>query len=593
MTLEGLIVLAILLVSVVLFATERLRVDFIALGIMITLILLGIVTPQEGAAGFVNSATITIAAMFVLSAGLQRAGALNSLGEMIKRWAGTSESQMILVFMLTAAVLSAFVRNTAVVAMFIPVVAKIAHDSGIAPSRLLMPLSFGAMLGGTLTLIGTSTNLLVNGIAVQAGLPAFGMFDFMPLGIIVLLTGIVYMMTLGRKLLPKQRLEEDLLDKYGIREYLSEVVVLPKSNLIGKRLAESELGQRFDITVLDILREGRTIHLPGASRHLRPDDVILVRASLDDLLAIRKAEGLAILPARKLGDGVLNNGSNVGMAEVVVAAGSPLIGHSLKEVNFRQRYGAIAIGIQRRGQPLYSKLGHQTMMTGDVLLVLGRKEVLHAMQRNTDFILILDVPLPQEQRRAPWAVVIMLGVVVATMLGILPVMVAALAGAFLMVATGLLDLDEAYAALDKRVLVMLGSILALEAAMENSGLAEWGSQIVIEMVGQGAPWLLVGVFYLMAMVLTETMSNQATAVVLAPLAISTAQTLGANPVPLLMAITFAASASFMTPIGYQTNTMIYGAAGYRFFDFTRVGTPLNLLLWIVSTLAIPFIWPLY
>ena len=593
MTLEGFIVLAILIVSVVLFATERLRVDFIALGVMIVLIVLGIVTPKEGVAGFVNSATITIAAMFVLSAGLQRAGALNSLGVLIKRWAGTSENQMILVFMLTAAVLSAFVLNTAVVAMFIPVVVKIAHDSDIAPSRLLMPLSFGAMLGGTLTLIGTSTNLLVNGIAVQAGLPAFGMFDFAPLGIIVLLTGVVYMMTLGRKLLPKQRLEEDLLDKYGIREYLSEVVVLPKSKLVGKRLIESELGQRFDITVLDILRDGRTIHMPGASRHFRPGDVILVRASLEDILAIRESEGLAILPARKLCDDAIGNGNNVGMAEVVVAGGSPLIGYSLKEVNFRQRYGAITIGIQRHGQPLYSKLGHQTMMTGDVLLVLGRKEVLREMQRNTDFIMLLDVPLPQEQRRAPWAAVIMLGVVVVTMLGLLPVMVAALTGAFLMVATGILDLDEAYGALDKRVLVMLGSILALEAAMENSGLAEWGSQLVIEMVGQGSPWLLVGVFYLMSMILTETMSNQATAVVMAPLAISTAHTLGANPVPLLMAITFAASASFMTPIGYQTNTMIYGAAGYRFFDFTRVGTPLNLLLWIVCTLAIPFIWPLY
>jgi di/tricarboxylate transporter len=592
MTLEGLTVLAILVVSVVLFATERLRVDFIALGIMITLIVLGIVTPQEGVAGFVNPATITIAAMFVLSAGLQRSGALNSLGELMKRWSGNSESQMILVFMLTAAVLSAFVLNTAVVAVFIPVAAKIAHDAGIAPSRLLMPLSFGAMLGGTLTLIGTSTNLLVNGIAVQYGLTPFSMFDFAPLGIIVLVVGVVYMMTLGRRLLPKRRFEDNLLDKFGIREYLSEVVVLPNSNLIGKRLDESELGQRFDITVLDILRGGRAIRLPGAARYLREGDVILVRASLDDLLAIHEDEGLAILPARKLG-GALGDEDDIGMSEAVVAPGSPLISHSLKEVNFRQRYGAIAIGIQRHGQPMFSKLGHQTMMTGDVLLVLGRKEALRAMQRNSDFVMLHEVPLPQERRHTPWAVLIMLGVVVSTMLGVLPVMVSALLGAFMMVAIGTLDLDEAYAALDKRVLVMLGSILALEAAMENSGLAEWASHIVIDMVGQSSPWLLVAVFYLMAMLLTETMSNQATAVVLAPLAISTAQTLGANPTPLLMAIAFAASASFMTPIGYQTNTMIYGAAGYRFFDFTRVGAPLNLLLWIVSTLAIPFIWPLY
>jgi len=593
MTIEGLIVLAILVISVILFATERFRVDFIALGIMITLLVLGIVTPQEAVAGFVNSATVTIAAMFVLSAGLQRAGALNRVGSYIKNRVGTNELQAILVFMVTAAILSAFMLNTAVVAVFIPIAIMVAKDAGIAPSRLLMPLSFGAMLGGTLTLIGTSTNLLVNGIAIESGLPSFSMFDFAPLGIIVLLVGIAYMMTLGRHLLPKRYLDDDLLDRFGLREYLSEVVVLRNSKLVGKRLGDSELGQRFDITVLDIFRDGRTIQLPGARRYLRPGDVILVRASLDDLLAIRKSEGLELVPAREHDEDVFGNENDVGMAEAVVAPGSPLIGYSLKEINFRQRYGATTIGIQRHGQPMYSKLGHQTMMTGDVLLVLGRKQALREMQMNTDFIMISDVPMPKEQRNAPLAVLIMLGVVIATMFDLLPIMAAALIGAFLMVATRVLDLDEAYAALDKRVLVMLGSILSLEAAMANSGLAEWGSHVVVDMVGQGSPWLMVGVFYLMAMLLTEAMSNQATAVVLAPLAITTAQAIGADPTPLLMAITFAASASFMTPIGYQTNTMIYGAGSYRFFDFTRVGAPLNLLLWITSTIAIPFIWPLF
>ncbi len=340
MTIEGLIVLIILVVSVILFATERFRVDFIALGIMITLIVLGIVTPQEGVAGFVNSATVTIAAMFILSAGLQRAGALNSLGDLVKNYVGTREIQAMLVFMVTAAVLSAFMLNTAVVAVFIPMAIMVAKDAGIAPSRILMPLSFGAMLGGTMTLIGTSTNLLVNGIAIQSGLPAFGMFEFAPLGIIVLVVGVVYMMTLGRRLLPQRFLEDDLLDRFGIREYLSEVVILPNSNLIGKQLSELDLGARFDITILDILRDGRTIQLPGATRHIRPDDVILVRASLDELLTIRESEGLELLPARKHGEDLLGSANDVGMAEAVVAPGSPLIGYSLKEVGFRQRYGS-------------------------------------------------------------------------------------------------------------------------------------------------------------------------------------------------------------------------------------------------------------
>ena len=592
---EGLFVLGILIIALVAFATERVRIDLVALGVMVVLMVVGIVTPAEGLSGFSNPATVTIAAMFVLSAGLQRTEVPAMVGNYIIKLANKSEKRIILLLMLTTAILSAFILNTAVVAVFIPIVLRISREMDIPPSRLLMPTSFGAILGGTLTLIGTSTNLLVSSIAVQSGLPPFGFFDFAPLGLATLLAGVLYMLLIGRRLLPKRRVESDLLGKYDVREYLSEIVVQPDSPLVGKKLGDLDLAERYDITILDILRDGRTILLPGESRHIRANDVVLVRASLDQLLALQETEKLEIMPISKMKEKALAQGDEIGMAEVVVAPASSILGFTIKELNFRQRYGVEAIGMLRRGMSLTGKFTHESIMSGDMLLVVGEKRNLARLKNNPDFLLLVDVEAPVPALRdskVMWAIGIMTAVVVAAILGA-PIVVSALAGALLMVVTGILTLDEAYAALDKRVLVLLAGILSLEAAMINSGLAQWMGDAMLNVFGNAEPWVLVGAFYLMSMLLTAAMSNQATAVVLAPLAISTAQTLGASPVPFLMAITFAASASFMTPVGYQTNTMIYNTGRYKFTDFTKVGAPLNILLFILSTLLIPVIWPLY
>ena len=594
---EGVIVLAILIAALVAFATERVRVDLVALGIMVTLMVLGIVSPAEGLSGFANPATITIASMFVLSAGLQRTNLPALVGAHIVQIAQKSERRLILLLMLTTALLSAFILNTAVVAVFIPIAMRIAREMKLSPSRLLMPISFGAILGGTLTLIGTSTNLLVSSIAAQSGLEPFSFFAFAPFGLITLAAGLLYMATIGRKLLPDRPIESDLLDKYHVREYLSQIAVKPNSPLIGKKLGDLDLGKRFDITILDILRDGRTILLPGASRHIRANDIILVRAPLDKLLELQKIEGLEIVMPEELSPQVLEKRNDLGMAEVVVAPQASIIGFTIKELNFRRRFGVVAIGMLRRGMSLTGKFTHEPIMPGDMLLVAGEKKALVNLSNNPDFLLLLDVETPLSQPRlsntqAYWALGIMAAVVITAILGI-PIVVSALAGALAMVVAGVLSLDEAYASLDKRVLVLLAGVLSLEAAMINSGLDQWLSATFLRVLDGAPPWLLVGAFYFISTLLTAAMSNQATAVVLAPIAISTAHAMNANPTPFLMAITFAASASFMTPVGYQTNTMIYNTGKYRFFDFTRVGLPLNLILLILGAIFIPIIWPLY
>lgn len=589
---DALIVLAILVAALVAFVSDRMRIDLVALLVMVTLMVLGIVTPQEGLAGFANPATVTIATMFVLSAGLQRTHLPAVVGNYLVQLARGSETWLIFWLMVATALFSAFILNTAIVAVFIPIALRIAREMEISPSRLLMPISFGAMLGGTLTLIGTSTNLLISSIAVEAGLSPFSFFAFLPFGLMTLVVGVLYMLTLGRRLLPHRPVEEDLLDKYHVREYLSQIEVKPGSTIIGKRLRDLNLSEQYDVTVLDILRDGRSISLPGASQTIQAHDVILVRAPLDKLLALQRVEGLQLVASDQLLASRLTQEGELGMAEVVVAPQASIQGFSIKELNFRQRFGVLAIGMLRKGMSLTGKFTHEPIMAGDMLLVVGDRPNLVRLSQSPDFLLLVDVPMPETRHtRAVWAFLIMAGVVVATLLG-MPIVVSALAGAVLMVLTGVLTLDEAYHALDKRVLVLLAGILSLEAAMVNSGLAQWLGDGLLQVLGQAEPWMLVGAFYLMAMLLTAVMSNQATAVILAPIAISTAQELGASPVPLLMAITFAASASFLTPVGYQTNTMIYNTGNYRFTDFTRVGLPLNVLLLILATICIPWIWPM-
>ena len=595
------LVLALLVVALVLFMTERLPVELVSLLVLGVLLLIcvigptvGLVSPgnwitlQEGLSGLSNPAVVTVAAMFVLSAGLEKTGALVAVGRVFVRL-GRNQTALLTVIMLVVGAASAFINNTATVAVFLPLVLMVCARHNLPPSRVLIPLSFASQFGGVCTLIGTSTNLLVSSISEKAGHGAFRMFEFGQLGIMLLGAGVVYLLVTSRWLLPTRR-GAQLTETYQLREYLTEVRVMPDSPLIGKTATESRLGERHDVTVLEILRGERRIWTPDDAL-LAAGDILLVRGKVKNLMDLRSATGLEIEPEFQLKNETLEK-QDLTLAEALVSPRSRLAGRTLAGADFRWRYDAIVLALQRRGQLLREKLAGVRLRFGDALLLLLRKEDLPHLRANDDLIVLSEVESPVARGTKPLLALGIIGAVVAlAALNITPILVGAILGALAMVLTRCVTMDQAYRAIDWKVIFLLAGVLPLGLAIERSGAARYLADHALGWVGQFGPVAVLAVLYLVTATLTETMSNNAAAVLLAPVAISTAAKLGVEPKPLLMAVTFAASTSFATPVGYQTNTMVYGAGGYRFADFMKIGLPLNLIFWALAVWQIPKIWP--
>jgi di/tricarboxylate transporter len=590
MTFEIVLVLAILAGAVACFVTERLPVDLVALLVLSALLASRVLTPEQAISGFSSPATVTVAAMFVLSAGLARTGFANLLGRQLARVGRLGLGPALLALMVLIGAVSAFINNTAAVAVFLPVVIGMARDTGISPSKLLIPLSFASMFGGVCTLIGSSTNILVSSIATQHGQPPFGMFELAPLGLVMFAAGGLYMLTAGVKLIPDRRTGADVVQSYGMGEYLTEILVLPESPAVGRPLRESPLVRELDLDILEIHRAGRRLPAPGAETVLEAGDLLRVRCDIEKIRRAEKKEGIVLKSGLKWRDEDLQS-SEAALLEAVIAPGSALVGKTLKEAGFRQMYGGTALAIRHRGEVMRERLGTTRLRAGDVLLVEVRRDRREALQRNPDFLVVSEVELEEPRRgKLLLALAIVAGTVAAATLGLFPIVGSAILGSILLVLTRCLTLDEAYQAIEWRIVFLLGGILPLGLALETTGAARLLSSLLVDTLGAWGPVALVSAFYLLTSLLTEMMSNNATAALLAPIAISTAAALGVDARPFLMAVTFAASASFMTPVGYQTNTMIYGPGHYRFTDFLRVGAPLNLLFWLIATLLIPRFW---
>jgi di/tricarboxylate transporter len=592
--------LAVALATLALFVWNRLRVDVVALLAMAALMVLGVVTPTQGISGFANEATITVAAMLALSAGLLRTGAIDDLGLWMHRAAGGRELRLLLVLLVIVIPVSALINNTAAVAVLLPVVMGVARSMDVAPSKVLMPLSFAGQMGGTLTLVGTSTNLLVAGLILDLGMDRIRIFDITAPAAILTLAGVAYLLTVGRWLTPVRKAGEDLVDAYQLRAYLASFRVLENSPLAGTTLAESRLGEREGILVVGILRGGTTIRRVGGATRVEAGDELLVEGSVSNMARFVDQEGLEVITTDpewefdpgEAGAEAEEDGEDRILAELLVRPGSFPENRPLARLGVRSRWGITILGLQRRGRPLRKRLLRTPLRAGDVLLVEGGSSELRAVHQSGDFSLLGSVDVPARRRaRRGLAVTILAAVVLAPAVGLVPIVVSSVVGVAVMFLTGCLTPEEAYEEMDWMVIVLLGAILPLGIAMQETGAAALLVQASLAPMEAVSPTAVLAGFYFLTMLLTGAISNNAAAVVMTPLAVASGLALGVSPLPFVIAVMFAASNSFFTPIGYQTNLFIFGPGGYRFVDFVRVGGPLGLLLLGVATFVIPMFFP--
>ncbi len=591
MTYEIVFVLVVAGAALVLFAMDRIRLDQLSMAVPVVLLLGGIIGPAEALSGLSSEATVTVAAMLVLGLGLVKTGLVAAIGT----WARTAplggKTLRMFVLCLLVALLSPFLNNTAVVIVFIPVFAALAEQADEPVSLYLMPLSFVAIMGGTVTLIGTATNLVVHGEAVARGYDELTIFSIAPLGLICLAAGMLYLFTIGHRYMPRREQPPDLSSRYGVRRFTTELMVGPNSPAAGRSLAELRWGERFDVVIVGVERGHRIIALPAGDRVIEAGDRLYAQGAAANLMRLAQAQKL---DTPEGGTPRESSEQLVGgrMMEIIMGPGSALLGRTLKDIHFAQRYDVTVLGVQSHGAAVTDRIAQLEFSVGDILLVRGEGAALERLVDEPGFIPMAEVDHSVGNRpHAAFAAAIMGGVVLVASLGIFPISTSSMAGVALMVFTGCVRVDEIYAELDWLVVFVMAGLIPLGLAMESTGAAAWIASGVVETTSGLGETGLIAVFYLLTAVMTAVVANTATAVMLTPVAILVADGAGLNPYALLVTVMFGASASFVTPFGYQTNVMIYSPGGYRFMDFVKVGGPLNLLLAIVASICIPFFWP--
>ncbi len=596
MSVEIAITLVMLLAAIALFATEKLPVDVIGIMLVMGLVLTHVLTVQEAVAGFGNDIIITIGGLFVLVGGLIKTGMVDLIGRRMHKIAGDSEFVLTALIMLAAAVGASVLKNTTTTAMFLPVVIGLANRAKIPPSKLLMPLAFGAILGGSCTLIGTSTNLAVSGAIQRYGQEPYSMFELAPVGIITFSVGMIYMLLFGRRMLPSRGGEESLTEQYHIREYVSELLVLPDSPLVGKTIAESNIHTELDLNVLGIIRDGEKINAPGPHERIQRRDSLIVEGKVADILRVKEAVGLEIKPDFLLNDVVLQD-DNTELFEVLVMRDSRLVGQTLKTLRFRQTYDLTVLAINRHGQTFANKLSDVPFIFGDVLLVQGKREGIEPLAADREVLIlegITDASVRVEKRK--WAIGAFLLFLALSMTKVftgyeIPLAICVLCGVMMLLATKTVRYSEMYSLIDFRLLVLIACMMSFGVAMENTGADKYLAGLINDYFGQYGSGAVLAGFFVLTVALTQPMSNQAAALVVLPVAVKAAIALGVNPRTFIVAVTYAASFSFITPLE-PACVLVYTPGRYRFMDFVKVGTILTIIVFAVSIFMVPIFWPL-
>lgn len=616
---EKLLLLGLMLAALVLFATERFRADLIALGLLLTLMLTGILDVQEGFSGFASPAVITVVCMFVLSGALVRTGVADEIAAWVIARGVRSQLGLTLIVMLLVGAMSSFMNNIAAAAILMPSVFAIAHRAGVPVSKLLIPLSFGSLLGGLTTLVGTPPNLLASEALLRAGAEPFRMFDFLPTGLAVLATGMLYFAAVGSRLLPVRTPAASPEENSTLRHYVTEALVPRGSSLIGKTLEAARLRDTLGLAVLRVHRaydlergetaedrpwlrygrygrdegDGSYSFLPWPEARFAEGDHVQVEGDPSALLQNQGRGMLEIVDPEQASAALARPGEQL-IGEVALAPGSRSLGISIGEADFPGRYGVAVLGLRRNGRQQDERINQLRLEPGDVLLVRGAAAALAELGHNPDFLVVNRLSGGVRDHSRRWlAIAIMAATVVAAATGLMHISVAALAGVLLMVATGCMPVRDMYAQVDWRVIFMIAALMPLSLAMdaEHTGTAAFVAQGLLYFTGTASPYPAMLLLIVLTVGLTQVMSNAACVVLVAPIAIQLAHDMAIDPHAFVMAVAIAASTAFITPIGHQANMLVYGVGNYRFGDFVRVGGPLSVAIVVVTMLVVPLVWP--
>lgn len=593
---ETILFLVIIGVAVVLFALEIFPMDVTALLLLAVLLATGLLNLDEAVSGFSNKAVLTVGAMFILSRALVKTGFVEVLADRLSRL-GHRPWTAIALFLLATSLISGFINNTAAVAIFIPLALHLSQKFQISPSKLLIPLSYASIYGGMITLIGTSTNLLVSAMVEDHSMDPLGMFEFARMGFVFLLVGSVYNLWVVPRILPSRVGLSSLTRKYHMSPYLTEFKIAEESPLIGATCVQRGVNEKYDITVLAIIRGDTRYETNIRNIRLQAGDILLARGTLENFVQFREDEKVLLLTDVKMSQSELTQGENL-IVEGLIPSDSDLVGKSVKEIDFRNKFGAFVLAIRREGKTLREKIAHIVLHFADALLILVPRSRLNALAASPDLAILHEHEIRIHKVRFWWLAIAVIPIImIVAAVSVMHILQAALMGTVLLLVLRGITIQEAYRSVNWTVIIMIAAFVPVGLAMEHSGtagligtsIAQFGRSFPEGL----APYAALSLFYIVAVGLTSVISNNAAAIVLVPISLALAAEMGVDARPFIFAVCFGASTCFMTPLGYQTNVMVYGPGQYRFSDFVRVGTPLNIIFWALGTFLIPYFWPFH